>query len=185
VDLFFSKLRFFRLLLNSSLLKRTPLFPERIAYTVAPRGNPRSRCAAGGLKVKNAPARTAPGKRNAPQGRAVPSEGPVGSRVNRLQGNRLEHQHNNQLQFHYTASFVQKLAMAVQKLAIACPHQSPVSLEVCSPCHGLRPSRQACQGATRRSADGLIMDADTGLNFWTTTSIFWTTDGGDLCFGIQ
>jgi hypothetical protein len=21
--------------------------------------------------------------------------------------------------------------------------------------------------------------------FWTMTSIFWTTDGGDLCFGIQ
>jgi hypothetical protein len=36
VGLFFSKARFFRFLLNSSLLKRTPLFPERIAYTVAP-----------------------------------------------------------------------------------------------------------------------------------------------------
>ncbi len=36
VDLFFSKARFFRFLLNSSLLKRTPLFPERIAYTVTP-----------------------------------------------------------------------------------------------------------------------------------------------------
>src|SRR5260370_17081247 len=36
VDLFFSKARFFRFLLNSSLLKPTPLFPERIAYTVTP-----------------------------------------------------------------------------------------------------------------------------------------------------
>jgi hypothetical protein len=42
VDLFFSKARFFRFLLNSSLLKRTPLFPERIAYTVARRQSAQS-----------------------------------------------------------------------------------------------------------------------------------------------
>jgi hypothetical protein len=39
--------------------------------------------------------------------------------MNRLQENRLEHQHNNQLQFHDTASVVQKLAMVIQKIAIA------------------------------------------------------------------
>jgi hypothetical protein len=44
VDLFFSKARFFRFLLNSSLLKRTPLFPERIAYTVAPEAIAQSLC---------------------------------------------------------------------------------------------------------------------------------------------
>jgi hypothetical protein len=42
VDLFFFKARFFRFRLNSSLLKRTPLFPERIAYTVARRQSAQS-----------------------------------------------------------------------------------------------------------------------------------------------
>jgi hypothetical protein len=51
--------------------------------------------------------------------------------MNRLQGNRLEHQHDNQWQFHYTASVVQKLAMVIQKIANRV--FAPMSLEACWP----------------------------------------------------
>jgi hypothetical protein len=44
VDLFFSKARFFRFLVNSSLFKCTPLFRERIAYTVTPEAIAQSLC---------------------------------------------------------------------------------------------------------------------------------------------
>jgi hypothetical protein len=73
------------------------------------------------------PPAPAPGKRNAPPGPSGRSEGPVGSRVNRLRGNRLEHQRNNQ--YHSVnmsccrhvvgRRAVQKMAMVVQKIAIA------------------------------------------------------------------
>jgi hypothetical protein len=38
------KARFFRFLVNSSLFKRTPLFSERIAYTVTPEAIAQSLC---------------------------------------------------------------------------------------------------------------------------------------------